>query len=518
MNDLEPAKSKKKRSFKFKMVSAFTMLMGIIAFFVVLSWILNAAGVTTTWQDENGSTETGKIAVVGFFDIFLAPMKGFIDKAEIIIFIVTLGAFISVVMQTKSMEGLSQGITRKMKGKEIWAIPPLMLFFSVCGTTEGMAEESIGFYMVTVPLMIAAGFDTITGLMIVLLGAGVGVMGSTVNPFLVTVAVNSILDGGFDPSVLSVGDGLIWRLVAWLLLTVIAIGFVMWYAKRVKTNPSKSVTFKTYEEDKEYFLKNTDEEIKMNGRRIATMVVFGITFIIMIMYLIGWDTMLNTSAFENAGQWFNDNIPWITSQIPGFGVGYLSEIAAFFLISTIIIAAINWKSEEEFISTYMAGAADILSVCLVIATAAGVGFVLTWSHEQELFVNGLVSGLGGVQPVGLVILLFIIFIPLSFLIPSTSGFAAAIFPLLAGSSTNPGIIMQPDAIAITASGSIAAFSFASGIVNFVTPTSGVVMGALAISKVSYDQLWKAIWPFILMMVGASIVLLGVGGAVGGTVF
>jgi uncharacterized ion transporter superfamily protein YfcC len=113
------------------------------------------------------------------------------------------------VVSSKALEGFSQGIISKLKGREIYAIIPLMLFFSICGTAEGMAEESLGFYMICIPLMIAAGFDTFTGLLIVLVGAGSGVIASTVNPFVITIALNG-LNSGLDPSQqLSAGDGLV---------------------------------------------------------------------------------------------------------------------------------------------------------------------------------------------------------------------------------------------------------------------------------------------------------------------
>lgn len=502
-------KQKKHKSFRFKMVSAFTMLLIIIFVIIVISWILNAVGVKTDHPIPGGGTDRVTIKAAGIVDLFWAPMKGFGLKADIIIFILSIGAFINLLLVSKSLIGSAQWITRKLKGKELWAILPLMLFFSICGSVEGMAEESLGFYMVMIPLMIAAGFDTFTGLMIVLLGAGVGVIGSTVNPFSIAVAVDAIKGSGFD---ISTGDGLVWRMVSWLVLTGSVITFVMIYAAKVKKQNTYSITFSTAKADREYFLESANEVVRMDWRKNTSLAIFGFTLLIMIIYLVGWDSILGGTRFEDAGKWMNEHIPWITAFVPGFGSGSLTDVAAFFLISSVIVGAINWKGETDFLQKYMSGATDILSVCLIIATASGVGIILEGTYMQDLMVNGLSRAVKGLNAMLLLLFLFILFLPLSFLIPSSSGFASAIFPIL-----GPVLMTMPHND-ITGSGAITAFSFANGILNLFTPTSGVVMGALAISRVSYDKLIKGIWPLMIVLPVLAIALLMLGSLVGGTIF
>lgn len=508
--EIKDPKQPKKKSFKFKMLSAFSILLIIIFILIVVSWILNGLGITTNHKNiDTNTSETVKIGAAGVIDLFWVPIQGFINKSDIIIFILALGAFINVVLVSKSLIGSAQVITRKLKGKEIWAIPFIMVFFSILGSTEGLAEESLGFYMIMIPLMIAAGFDSFTGLMIVLLGAGVGVMGSTVNPFIITVAVNAINGTGYD---ISAGDGIVWRLVCWLILTAVVIAFVMIYAARVKRDNSISVTFSTAEADKQFFLRSVNEVIVMDWRKKTTLVIFGLTLLIMIVYLIGWDSILGTSKFENAGAWMNKHIPWITAFIPGFGVGGLGDVGGFFLLSAVILGCINFHSEADFINKFLAGAADILSVCLVIATAAGISVILEKTFMQDLIINGLTKVIKGLNTIGLMVILLLLFLPLSFLIPSSSGFATAIFPIL-----GPVLMTMPNND-ITGSGAITAFSFATGIINLVTPTSGVVMGALAISRVSYDKLLKGVWPLLLILTGLAVFLIVAGSLIGGSIF
>ncbi|MDQ0567489.1 putative ion transporter superfamily protein YfcC [Mycoplasma yeatsii] len=493
----------KKKKRQFKMLSAFSILLIIIAVLVLISWILKWSGVQVKVEGK----ETAIVAV-GIFDLFKAPMQGFIDRAEIIIFVLCLGAFINIVVASQALEGFSQSIVAKMKGKEIWAIIPLMLFFGICGTAEGMAEESLGFYMICIPLMVAAGFDKFTGLLIVLVGAGTGVLASTVNPFSIGVAVDSLNKAG--KQLTDTGDGLVWRLVSFITLMSISITMVMLYAKKVKNNPAKSIVFKTLEEDKKFFLTNSTEKIEMNWRRKLTISVFGIAFLIMIFYLVGWDKILGNRNAAIFAEWVRTNIPYLTGTDAGFGGGGLESVAAIFLISSIVLAIINSLGEEKFIKEFMTGACDLLGVCLVIAVAGGVTWILKETHMQELFVTGLESSIGAIQsPILILLVMFILFIPLSFLIPSTSGFAGAVFPLLAG-------IVTKDQ-GVLASGSITAFSFASGLVNLITPTSGVVMGAVAIARMDYAKFLKGIAPFLGVLAASSLTLLLIGGAIGGPI-
>ncbi|AVN64073.1 MULTISPECIES: YfcC family protein [Mesoplasma] len=510
---------------QFKMLSAFTILLLIIAVIIFISWILKWSGTTVhinEMLDENGNkipAHDEEIVALGIFDLFIAPINGFVSGAEIIVFLVALGGFLNIVICSKALEGFSQNITSALKGKEIWAIIPLMVFFSIVGSAEGMAEESLGFYMICIPLMMAAGFDKLTGFMIVLLGAGVGVMNSTVNPFAIGVAVDTINGSGAGIET-SVGDGLVWRLTSWFVMTTASIVFVIWYSWRVKMNPQKSVVFKTMEEDKKFFLNEAAEKIDMNWKRKLTLVFFGLTFILMIFYMVGWDSILgyeNNSEIESTwgpfykfGLWINTHIPYLSSQAEGFGNGGFIVVSAIFLLSSIVLGLVNGLGEDGFLDQFMAGAKDLFGVCLVIAVAGGIGWALEKSLIQQLVVSGLASSIGGINSsVGILIILFILFIPLSLFIPSTSGFARAVFPLLGG-------VLAKDS-EVLASGSITAFSMANGFINLFTPTSGIIMAAIGIAKIDYTKFFKVMWPILVILFVLSVIMISIGGAIGGNI-
>lgn len=502
---------------KFKMPTAFTILFLIMVVIVLISWILKWAGVSynethnLNINDDIVGTTTvvnKKVAAAGIVDIFYAMINGFISKADVIVFIVALGGFIQVILKSKALDAFTQGLSRKLKNRIIWLIPILMVFFSFCGSTYGMAEESLGFYMIMIPLMIAAGFDKAVGLMIVLFGAGVGVLASTVNPFVIAIAADAAKATGVTQS-----DGMAFRWIFWVIATTVSIVLVMWYAKRVHANPQKSVVFETLEGDKKFFLGEKQEEVFFDGRKIASLTIFLLTFVIMVAYMVSWDSMFGGKTMENAGNWLNNNIPYLTGFMPGFGKGGLLEVGVFFIVASLIIALINWRNvndpesaiggEEGYINEMLTGARDMLGVCLVIAVAAGIGFILENTGIQTLVINGLTGSVGNLKKLPFLIVSFIVFLPLSFLIPSTSGFAAAIFPIWGPTAAAAGGIS-------TVSGSIAAFSFASGVLNLFTPTSGVVMGALGIAKIEWGKFMKHAWPFILIMTVLSAMMLIVG--------
>ncbi|QVK06714.1 YfcC family protein [Mycoplasma mycoides] len=493
-----------KKKHKVEMISAFSILFLIIAILIILSWIFKWTNTTVKIKQSQE-----KIIALGFFDLFKAPLKGFVQRAQIIVFVLTMGAYINVIVASKALEGFSQTIVRKMKGKEIWSLIPLMIFFSICGTTVGLAEEVIAFQMICIPLMVAAGFDKFTGLIAVLIGTGVGVLTSTVNPFAIGIAVTN-LNKGLDKQITSVSDGLIWRIICWIILTALSIVLVMLYAKKVKKDQTKSVVFKTLTEDKEFYLFNSAEKIVMDWKKKVNLVVFLISLILMVVYLIGWDDIFHTTHSADFARWIRNNIPYLTGTDKGFGNGSVDSVAAIFLITAIIMGIINGSSEKQFLKDFINGASRLLNVCLIIAVAAGIGWILKESHMQELFVESLSNSLGSLKsPILILLIMFIFFIPLSFLIPSTSGFATAVFPLLGGV-----VIKNTD---ILASGSITAFSFASGLVNLITPTSGIVMGSIAVARMDYAKFIKSMAPYMLILTTSSLILLLVGAAIGKTI-
>ena len=189
---MESTKENTKKKKTRLSLSAFTIIIIMIYILAIISHLLpNAEFVGEEIIDGSG--------VVGatLSQTLMAPVYGFvgadgIDGAiQICFFVLILGAFLKMVNSTKAIEDGIEVLVRKLKGKELILIPILMIIFSIGGTTYGMLEETVGFYALLAVAMVAAGMDTIVSSGIILLGAGSGVLGSTVNPFAVGAAVDA---------------------------------------------------------------------------------------------------------------------------------------------------------------------------------------------------------------------------------------------------------------------------------------------------------------------------------------
>lgn len=329
---------------KFKMPTAYTLLFMIIVVIAALTWVVPGGHYDTkvdeateteipvsgTYQELPGDEQTPQ----GLWEVLNAPINGFFDAKDIALFVLVIGGFLGVVMKTGAIDAGISRVIKKLKGREQWLIPILMTLFAIGGSTYGMAEETIAFYPILIPVLIAAGYDALTAVSIIALGAGVGVLGSTVNPFATGIA------SGFAG--ISIGEGMGIRLVILVVTLIIAIVFVMRYAKRVKDNPSKSLIADMKEENEKHFLKETATEMEFTGRHKAVLSVFGLTFVIMILGVIPWAWKFNITIFEDFANALS-NIPVIGSLLGGMiplGDWWFGELTMLFLTSSIIIAFI----------------------------------------------------------------------------------------------------------------------------------------------------------------------------------
>lgn len=490
-------KGKKFKLFPFKMPTAITILFLIILLIILVSWI---PGTTEKVTNPDGSISGGPL---GILDLFNAPIQGFASNAEVIIFVLVIGGYLGIVMKSKALDAGIGRLVKRLNGKEIWIIPSIMIILSIGGTVEGMCEETIPYYLVIIPALLAAGFDVVTGVLVILLGAGVGVMFSTLNPFAIGTA--SAISG------VNTGDGIIWRLVCWFLGTAGTIGFVTWYALRVKRHPEKSVVSHLQAEHHDEFL-NSEVLPEFTKKRKVILALFGLTFLVMILCIIPWDTLIygdsNKGIFNDFDNWLKLHFPYITGRIPAFGHWEIITLAFFFFFVSMIIALIDWKGEANYIKDFVGGSSELLGVAVVIAVASGIGWALKESRMQEVVLSGLRSSIEGAPKTGLIVIGFLMFIVLAFFIPSTSGLAAAAFP----------IISQVVAPVGLQTGMITAFSMASGWINLFAPSAGIMMAGLAISKVPLTSFYKAIWPFALASALFCIGMLVIGSFLPASIF
>ena len=423
---------------------------------------------------EEGCAIVDGSGVIGaeLHQILMAPILGFADAIDVCIFIMMLGGLLAVVSRTKALETGIKLLVQKLHGKEYLLIVLLMFIFSILGTTYGFLEESVGFYVLIAATMFAAGLDPLVGVATILLGAGAGVLGSTINPFATGVALSAMKDAGIE---FSQGNVILIAVVLWLTTLVIAAFFVIKYAKKVQRD--KGSTFLSLREqanaEKAYgkFLKAQGDAGKLTGKQIATLIVFGITFLVMIVGFIPWG--------EFGIEFFDSWTGWLTGS--SLGNWWFYEAALWFLICAIIIAIINRQGEHGFVDAFIDGADDMIGVILVIAVARGVSVLMAETALDNFIIVNAAEGLRNLPEMAFVPLNYLLHIVLSVLVPSSSGLATISTPIIAPVAANLGYSTDVAAMTIVA---------ANGLVNLITPTCGAIMGGLALAKVDYSTWFK----------------------------
>ena len=496
---------------KKKSLSAFSILMIVLAAVCLITLLANGQAIDSDiiksldpgkYEDLINAVKAGETVTVqsaSLSDFIMAIPNGFMDAADLIIFILCIGGFIGIVMSTGAMEAGIRSLVRKNKGKEGRLIAVLMFLFSVGGSTYGMAEETIGFYPLITAAMVAAGLDTMVAVGTVLLGAGAGVLGSTINPFATSAAMGALESVGIKSNATTV---MIIGVILWLSTDLIVIKFVLNYAKKLLENKESSVLSADEKNAmEEYFSNDNGEELEFTGTHKAVLTVFAITFAIMIISLISYVDINfhgDEEAYLKAFGWSD----FLTGSPLGYW--YFKDLAALFTLSSIVIAIVAKIGEKEFVDGFIAGAADLLSVGLIIAVARGITVVMSSTHLDFYILQNSAKLLRGVSPFVFAPLAYLIYMLLSFLVPSTSGLAALSIPIMGSLAHQLGY--DPHIM-------IMIFCGACGLVNFITPTSGVVMGGLAAARVEYSTYLKWVKkPFFIVMI-ANIVILSIAMAV-----
>ena len=464
--------AKKKRG----MPSSFTILLALLAIVAVVTVIVSG-------------TSGGAVTAARLSDFCTAPIKGFADALPVCLFVMILGGFLGMMTETGALDNGIAVLVQKLKGNEIMLIPVLMLIFSLGGTTYGMCEETVPFYALLAATMMAAGFDPMVGAATVLLGAGCGCLGSTVNPFAVGAAVDALtgVDIAVNQSII-IGLGA----VLWLVTTVMSIVFVMNYAKKVKADKGSTILsmqeLKDAEEAHGKAASEVHKEVKLTGRQKGVLIAFAFTFVVMIVGFIPLaDLNEGVANFFDAGAVYdadgNAVVQGWSALITGLPIGqwYFDEASTWFFLMAILIGIIGGLSEKQIVNTFITGAADMMSVVLVIALARGISVLMASTGLDVFVLDAAANALAGLSGVIFAPMSFLVYFGLSFLIPSTSGMATVSMPIMGPLAVKLGF--SPEVMVMI-------FSAAIGVVNLFTPTSGAIMGGLALAKIEWTTWLK----------------------------
>lgn len=387
----------------------------------------------------------------GFVELVKAPVKGIVQAADIIFLVLIIGGLIGIMNITGAFDAGIGWFAKTLKGREYLLIIIVTFFIAVGGTTFGLAEETIAFYPILIPVFLAARYDAMVALASIYLGSSVGTMCSTTNPFSVIIAS--------DAAGINWTTGIVGRIIVFALATTICIMYILRYAQRIKKDASKSIIFDQKEEIEKMFGHTQNAAVVLNTRLRMILLIFTMCFVVMIY------------GVASLGWWFE-------------------EMTAVFLVGAIAIGFIGRIKEYTFVETFVKGASDLLGVALIVGIARGVSVLMDEgliSDTMLYYASGITEGMNkGV----FANVMMVIYGGLSFFIPSSSGMAVLTMP-----------IMSPlaDTVGVGREIIVNAYNYGMGLFAFINPT-GLILASLAIVKVGFDKWLRFVMPLIIILI------------------
>ena len=408
----------------------------------------------------------------------------------VIVFIMAIGAFISVSFATRALEVAVASLANRLRDKGWLLISAVMVLFSLLGSTMGFSVETLGFYALFLPLMAALGYDRLVTSSMIILGALVGVMAATVNPFSIGVAAG---EAG-----VSIGDGIVLRVLLWIVLTAMAIGWVLRYAAKVRSDPGASLVGFDAETgiDPEVAEKAAQEQL--TGIQKWVLVITIAAFALMIFSVIPW-----SSVFGGHGGPAEDLLLHEVADARPFWFElnwWFPQLAMLFILASILIGFVAKMGEKETVRLIAAGAADMLGPAMVVLLAGGVSAIMNNTQTLDTILHSMERLVAGSSAAFFTFLTILVNIPVAVLIPSSSGHGALAMPLLAP---------MADFAGVSRATTITAWIMGHGLALMMAPTSVVLVGGLAIAKVGYEKYLRFVWPLLLGMLLASATIIGV---------
>ena len=380
----------------------------------------------------------------GIFAFLKSPIKGLIAASDVIFFVLILGGFIGIMNRTGAFDAGISWLARTMKGREYWLIIFVMSLVALGGTTFGLAEETMAFYPILIPVFLAARYDGMVGLASIYLGTTIGTMFSTINPFSVIIAS--------DAAGINWTTGLNGRFFMLLVGLIICIIYTIRYANKVQNDPSKSIIYNQREEHEAMFGMRSDN-MQLTNRLRLILLVFVISFVVMIV------------GVSRLNWWF-------------------VEMTTTFVIGSIVIGVIARIKESDFLESFARGAADLLNVSLIIGIARGVSILMDDGLISDTILYYTSSLTTGMNKGLFVNVMLFIYSGLSFFIPSSSGMAVLSMPIMAPLA---------DTVGIGREHIINTYQYGMGLFSFINPT-GLVLASLAVVKIGFDKWLKFVLP------------------------
>ena len=429
---------------KKRIPSTYVIIAILIALSAILTWFVPGGEYL---KGEDGSLAYHEVeSAPQTWQVFSAIYHGFVRQAGIIIFILVVGGAFWLLNATGAVSaGISRFIGAVGKRDRL-VLVAVTLLFSFAGAVFGMSEETIPFVGIVVPLVVSMGYDAFMGMLIVYVAANVGFSSAFLNPFTVGIA-----QGMAD---LPLFSGLYYRLFCWAFLTLLLAVFVVIYARRTKKNPEISLSMTAAAEP-------------LTRRQKWVLAVLLVTVVALVVGVTCWD--------------------W-----------YMPEITGLFLLMGIVCGIIAGFSANRIADELLAGAKDILSAALVVGFASGIIVILQDGHVVDSILHWMQEGLDGSGRASSLTAMYAIQAVINFILPSATAKAAITIPIMAPFS---------DLVGVSRQAMVLAFQFGDGFTNMLTPTSGVLVAALAMARIPYGKWVKWIWKMVVVLLVLGLLLL-----------
>ena len=431
---------------KLKVPNTYVIIAVIIALCAVLTWFV--PGGQYVKADDGTLSYEAVDAVPQTWQVLSAVYHGFVKQAGIIVFILVVGGAFWLLNATGAVEAGIQRFIARIGKRDVLVLVALTVLFSLAGAVFGMSEETIPFVGIVVPLVVSMGYDAFMGMLVVYVASNVGFSSAFLNPFTVGIA-----QGMAD---LPLFSGMGYRIFCWAFLTLLMVVFVCFYARRTKKETSPLAPSELGRSDK-----------TLTRRQSWILVVLLLTVVALIVGVTCWE--------------------W-----------YMPEITGLFLGMGIVCGIIAGFSANKIADELIAGARDILSAALVVGFASGIIVILQDGKVVDSILHGMQEGLDGSSPVASLSAMYGIQALINFIIPSATAKAAITIPIMAPFA---------DMVGVSRQAMVLAFQFGDGFTNMVTPTSGVLVAALAMARIPYAKWVKWVWKGVLVLLVLGLLLL-----------
>ncbi|MGB8452642.1 MAG: YfcC family protein [Anaerocolumna sp.] len=462
-----------KQKFKLHMPHVYTLIFGLIILVAAMTWIIpsgefqrttvetstgeRSVAVAGTYQTVDKVDADGNSLRQGISAILQAPGKGIQVAVEVLAFVFIIGGVFQIMAKTNALNLGIRRVVKRLGNKEILIIPILMTLFGLGGSTFGMSDELVPFYLLIMPVMFAIGYDSLTTFMVVCIGASMGYAASTINPFNVLVAQGVAGIQG-NPQ-------LVFRMIQWVIMMAVVVAFVTLRAMKIKKRPELSIMYEADIKKKQELGNVEVDNAEFTTRHKLVIAVFVAGMIIVVIGLIkyGW---------------------------------YMNELSMCFLGMGLVMGIVGGLKEKEIASEFAAGAMDIAFVAILIGFCNGILVVAQDGMVIDTILNTLSNSIAGANNAVFVSVMYVVQSLLTLLVPSSSGLAALTMPIMSSLCDLHGV--NPEA-------SVTALQYANQITNMMSPVAGTTVAGLAVCGISFGKWWKSFWKIFLLLTIIAIV-------------